>query len=227
MTKFVDCLVRLPNLKTLEILRVSSRAPVSKALKRKHAIFPSIRVLRITHASHHFIRNCPNLEDLTFTTGLDTHAFTTLRSHGNGLKRIMGVNDITVVGWGSPNLREIGIVCTTRVSIPPKNPKDGVFTIPLQSTTQPVEHLQQLKYLAVVNVDLSERKDGELAGAVLREAREIWKKKLVDLLKDSPSVDRKFLRWKVVQTYRRPDSFYQAYDVVETEELEVLPETSL
>lgn len=96
MTKFVDCLVRLPNLKTLEILSASSRAPISKALKRKHAIFPSIRELRITQACHHFIRNCPNLEDLTFVTGLDIHACATVRSHGKGLERVAGVN---VYGW--------------------------------------------------------------------------------------------------------------------------------
>lgn len=94
MEKFVNCLVELPNLKTLEILHVSSRAPVSKALRRKYAVFPGIRVLRITNACHHFIRNCPNLEDLTFTAGLDKHASETLRSHGRGLKRIAGVGGL-------------------------------------------------------------------------------------------------------------------------------------
>jgi len=92
MAKFVDCLVRLPNLKTLEVLKVSSRAPVSKALKRKHAVFPSIRALRITYTCHHFIRNCPNLEDVTFTAPLDSHARATIRSHGKGLKRVVGVD---------------------------------------------------------------------------------------------------------------------------------------
>jgi hypothetical protein len=91
MTKFVDCLVRLPNLKTLEILSVSSRAPISKALKRKYARFSSIRELRITCACHHLIRNCPNLETLIFMTGIDTHTPATLRSHGKGLKRVAGI----------------------------------------------------------------------------------------------------------------------------------------
>ena len=92
MTKFVDCLVRLPNLKTLEILSVSSRAPISKVLNRKCARFPSIRELRITHACHHFIRNCPNLENLTFTDGFDVHSPASIRSHGGGLKRVAGVD---------------------------------------------------------------------------------------------------------------------------------------
>ena len=116
MTKFIDCLVRLPNLKTLEILSVSSRAPISKALRRKYAIFPSIRILRITHACHHFIRNCPNLEDLTFTTGLDTHAPTTIRSHGKGLRRIAGVDvycplnlsgELEKIVWSGKSLRGV------------------------------------------------------------------------------------------------------------------------
>lgn len=143
MTEFVNCLVRLPNLKTLEILSASSRAPISKALRRKHAIFPSIRELRISQACHHFIRNCPNLENLTFTSVLDTHAPTTVQSHGKGLRRIAGVDVyssrslhgelvkksdpvygfskrkwITAVGWGCPDLQEIGIVGSIRVSIP-------------------------------------------------------------------------------------------------------------
>ena len=95
MTKFIDCLVRLPNLKTLEILSISSGAPISKTLKRKDAIFPSIRELRITHKCHHFVRNCPNLENLTLTDGFDIHSPDTIRSHGRGLRRIAGVSVYT------------------------------------------------------------------------------------------------------------------------------------
>jgi len=98
MTKFVDCLVLPPNLKSLEILSVSSRGPISKVLKRKHARFPSIPELRITHACHHFIRNCPNLGNLTSMNGLDMHSPASVRSHGGGLKRVAGV-DLNP-GWG-------------------------------------------------------------------------------------------------------------------------------
>ena len=89
--KFVECIVRLPNLKTLEVLEVRARAPISKALRRKHAIFPTIRELRITPACHHFIRKCPNLKDLTFTTTMDTYAPSTLLAYGKGLRRVAGV----------------------------------------------------------------------------------------------------------------------------------------
>ena len=91
MTKFVDCLARLPNLKTLEILSVSSRAPISKALQHKYAVFPSIRELRITPVCHNFIRNCPNLEHLTFTSGVTARVPATIHSHGKRLKRVAGV----------------------------------------------------------------------------------------------------------------------------------------
>jgi hypothetical protein len=91
ITRFVNCLVRLPNLRTLEILSAGPRTPISKALKRKYATFPSIRELRITPACHHFIKNCPNLDSLTFTRSLDMHAPATVISHGKGLRRIMGV----------------------------------------------------------------------------------------------------------------------------------------
>jgi len=87
---FVDCLVRLPNLKTLEILGMNSVVPISNTLERKCARFPSIRELRIIRACHDFIRHCPNLENLTFTDGFDTQSPATVRSHGGGLKRVGG-----------------------------------------------------------------------------------------------------------------------------------------
>jgi len=92
MEIFIYCLVRLPNLKTLDILDASPQASISEALRRKNVIFPSIRELRITQACHRFIRSCPKLEDVTFVTGLDAHAGATIRSHGKGLKRIAGVD---------------------------------------------------------------------------------------------------------------------------------------
>lgn len=84
-----------------------------------------------------------------------------------------------------------------------------------------------MKHLSVVEVDLEEERDRKPLGGFWEKGREIWKGELIGLLKDSPSTDRKFLRWKVVQSYRNPHGVGRGYDVVETEELEVLPETSL
>jgi len=91
MTIFFDCLVRLPNLKTLEILKVDSQVPISKVFESVDTILPSTRALCITRTCRPFIRNCPNLEDLTFTTGLCTRALGTVRLYGEELKRIAGV----------------------------------------------------------------------------------------------------------------------------------------
>ena len=54
---------------------------------------------------------------------------------------------------------------------------------------------------------------------------ETWKRHLIEVLKDSPSKERKFLRWKVTEV---PNFTYPHHDVVvEVGELEVLPETFL
>ena len=92
MSKFIDCLLQLSNLRTLEILGASSGVLVSTTLKQKRATFPSIRTLRIAPVCHHFIESCPNVEDVTFTARLNMDASATIQSHGIGLKRIAGVD---------------------------------------------------------------------------------------------------------------------------------------
>jgi len=111
------------------------------------------------------------------------------------------------------------------VSIPLEDAKDSVFITLLQFTIEPIKHLRQLEYLAIVDANLCEMKN--LAGAVQEKAREIWKRELIGLLKDSPSTDRKVLRWKVVQICLCPNDVRLVYDIVESEESEVFPETSL
>ena len=137
MEKFVDCLIQLPNLDTLKILDASSRAPISNELSRVDAVFPRIRALRITSACHLFIRNCPNLEDLTFTNLLTPEACDTIAVNGQTLKRVAGVDlwnvngelvdsieheqllrNTTAVCLGCPDLREIRIVGEISVSVP-------------------------------------------------------------------------------------------------------------
>lgn len=152
MVKFVDCLVRLPNLKTLDILGAGPRTPISKALKRKYATFPSIRELRIVPACHHFIKKCPNLETLIFARTLDRHAPSTVLSYGGGLKRVAGVsihnrnhmngklfnasglNDylgeaIAAVTSGCPNLRELAIIGSIQVSILPGGYPESKYSL--------------------------------------------------------------------------------------------------
>lgn len=90
-----------------------------------------------------------------------------------------------------------------------------------------------MKRLAVVEVCLFTRWFlREEAGTVEHELRraqmaadlEVWKIHLIQVLKDSPSKERKFLRWKTYEGLRRGTR--NAHVAVENGELEVLPETS-
>lgn len=102
------------------------------------------------------------------------------------------------------------------------------LTIPPQSDSEPVEELRQLKYLAVVDIHLEEGWHREPSDPADREqARKGWKRKLISLLKDSPSTERKYLRWRVAKCRPHSGGNGRAYDIIENEELEVLPETSL
>ena len=58
----------------------------------------------------------------------------------------------------------------------------------------------------------------------LLRKRKTWKAGLIDVLKNSPSKDRKFLRWNLIQVYKQPADDCYVSEVAETEELEVLPE---
>ena len=98
MKQFVNCLVQLPNLNTLEILDVSNCLHISTYLSRRKVTFPRIRVLRIRSTCHLFIEKCPNLEDLTFTNMLNSHALNTIEYDGKALKRVAGVNLSNVNG---------------------------------------------------------------------------------------------------------------------------------
>ena len=91
MTKFIDVLVRLPNLRTLELLCISHRSPVTRGLKRKCATFPNIREMIICSGFPDFIRSCPNLESLTLRRG-SQEDYDALGSYGAELKRVGGVD---------------------------------------------------------------------------------------------------------------------------------------
>jgi hypothetical protein len=146
MTKFVDCLVQLPNLRTLEIFGVSQ--PITELLQ-KRARFPGIRELWISEPLAEFVGSCPNVESVTFTDGLSWDGTEILSSQGKKLKRVAGVHQgyvwqgelrdtfrseadtqwgyITEVVQGCPDLQEISIkgaiggVPRPTVGLPVKN----------------------------------------------------------------------------------------------------------
>ena len=91
MKKFVDTLLRLPNLTRLELLRVRRRTSVTKALKPKRAIFPNIREMVVEDTYPDFIKSCPNLESLTFRHRFVESASRAIEMYGAGLKRVTGI----------------------------------------------------------------------------------------------------------------------------------------
>jgi len=95
MTKFVDCLARLPNLRTLDIFSASHIDPTTRGLKRKRARFPSVRELWIDRTLIKFLWSCPNVESITTTDGFSWESAEILSSRGKELKklrRLVGVS---------------------------------------------------------------------------------------------------------------------------------------
>lgn len=91
-----------------------------------------------------------------------------------------------------------------------------VLNIPSQPDREEFKTLRRLKHLAVINVDLAYECGPH--GDWVRPMRANLKKEFISILKDSPSTDRKFLRWKVV---RSTDPFHRTHEVVEDQEVEV------
>jgi len=88
-TVFVDCLVRLPNLRTLDIPIISRVNTVKQELKRECARFPTIRELWICNELVEFVGNCPNVESVTFVgTPRDDGI---LHLHGQRLRHVAGI----------------------------------------------------------------------------------------------------------------------------------------
>lgn len=114
MTKFIDALVRLPNLRTLELLDVSHRSPVTRGLNRKCAKFPNIREMVVSLLYPDFIRSCPNLESLSFRQGFGKNCSDALSLYGAELKRVGGVG----------GYRGLGIEC--EFSKVPSDPKPSL-----------------------------------------------------------------------------------------------------
>ena len=70
--------------------------------------------------------------------------------------------------------------------------------------------------------------DYEPANAAGRkEGRRMWRQEIISLLRDSPSTERKLLRWKIAKSYPNTHAHGRAYTIVVKEELEVTLETPL
>ena len=90
--------------------------------------------------------------------------------------------DVIAVAWGCPDLREVGIIDSTRVSTLPGACRRLAFT-PSQTDSKAIKELRRLEYLAVADVELEEVMDHEPANTAGREkGRKVWKRELINLL---------------------------------------------
>ena len=97
-------------------------------------------------------------------------------------------------------------------------------------------HLRSLKHLAVVDLNFTimfHRFLVSTQGTREQKREELlegWKKLLIQVLKDNPSEERKFLKWKFTESIRTrvcEDPAYMPTIVTKNGELEVLPKASI
>lgn len=99
MTKFVDCLIQLVNLKTLEVFSADSGEFITRGLEQPSALFPGICELGISDSTAQFVGNCPNVETITALNQLSLESATILSSRGRELKkleRVVGIAECFV-----------------------------------------------------------------------------------------------------------------------------------
>ena len=104
MSKFIDCLIRLPNLRTLEVFSASHISPITRGLIRKSARFHTVRELVITNRTAKFIGNCPNVETVMAPDLLNLDGAAILISYKmvlKNLKRVIGIAE-KCVSLGEP-----------------------------------------------------------------------------------------------------------------------------
>ena len=107
MTKFIDCLALLPNLKALEVFRASPIDPFLRELGWESARFPSVCDLVVEDATATLVGCCPNVESVVVTNGLYSDDPATLNLRGKRLeklKRFVGVS-VPSVELGEPRAR--------------------------------------------------------------------------------------------------------------------------
>lgn len=144
----------------------------------------------------------------------------------------------TKVAQGCPDLQEIGIVVTNgAVSIFQSEIPKIYISIGFGQATAETSAtcLRSLRSLAVVKLEYVTDLfvlGGETEAQARKERRETflerWKESLIPVLKDSPSKERKILRWELFELRRHPGYFHNGVvEVVESGEREVHPEVPL
>lgn len=105
MTKFIDCLVLLPNLKTLEVLRTYFADPFLRKLGQECPRFPSVRELVVVNAASTLVGRCPNVESVVVADGLSLNGAVALNLYGEGLEKLKHFAGVSVSGVELGELR--------------------------------------------------------------------------------------------------------------------------
>lgn len=105
-----------------------------------------------------------------------------------------------------------------------------------QTIVKATRSLRSLKHLAVLEIDLTaslfakdelDTAESERRRAQIKIDLNAWKTHLIQGLRDSPSKERKFVRWKASEEYTPSPVLERNLVVVESGELEVFPEKPL
>lgn len=120
-------------------------------------------------------------------------------------------------------LQEIGITGVVNVLLSPPTP------IPRMSAPDPnwpsnfkvFDQLRRLEHLAVVEVDFVQHWTSFYSS----DMRNAWKRSFIEVFEDSPSRDRKLLRWRVIET--RKGIIPERHELSESGEMEMFPGTPL
>ena len=91
MEKFVECLIQLPNLRTLEVFSAGDPYSITRELERKSARFPGVRELGISDGTAQFAGSCPNVETITALFEFSSKDARVLGFYGGRLKKLKRV----------------------------------------------------------------------------------------------------------------------------------------
>ena len=131
-----------------------------------------------------------------------------------------------------PKLKEIGFSGNLDVRLPSPSASTilRVDAVPQRTITECIfNRLRKFKHLAIIEMDFHRRcdspaydRDGEM-----EDSLDAWRRGCIEVLKNSPSEDRKLIRWRVIGRTSRDYPRCDIHVLVGRGEMEVFPYTSL
>ena len=113
-TRFFDCLVLLPNLKTLEVFSTARDWVLPGGFGQESTRFHSICELAINETTMELVGRCPNVESVTVSGTLPPESAALLGSHGKELKKLKRIAGVHGGAVRSGKLKDILAVAPVR-----------------------------------------------------------------------------------------------------------------